>query len=40
MIILQEYLETHMINTKNSMGGRLAELIFNIDESGPSDWED
>jgi hypothetical protein len=37
MIIPREYLETHIINMKNHMDRRLAELVFNIDEAGFSD---
>jgi hypothetical protein len=40
MVISRAFLEIHLINMKNHVEGRLAELVFNIDEVGSSDWDD
>jgi hypothetical protein len=39
-IIPQEFLNQHLINMQKLVAGRVAELVFNLDEVGSSDWED
>ena len=40
MLVPREYLKQHLINMKKYVEGRMAELTFNLDEVGCSDWED
>jgi hypothetical protein len=39
-LIPREYLEQHIVNMQTYVTGRTAELVFNLDEVGSSDWED
>jgi hypothetical protein len=39
-LVPQEYLNQHITNMKTLVCGKLAELVFNLDEVGSSDWED
>jgi hypothetical protein len=39
MVISRENLEVHMINMKNHVEGKLAELGFDINKVGFSDWD-
>ena len=40
LCIPREYLEQHIMNLKEFLQGKCAELIFNLDEVGLSEWEE
>jgi hypothetical protein len=39
-VIPREHLNEHIINMQRYVSGKIAELVFNLDEVGSSDWED
>jgi hypothetical protein len=40
MAVLRTYLEDHIRVLEKHIAGKLAELVFNLDELGSADWED
>jgi hypothetical protein len=40
LTVPREHLEAHIENMKSIVAGKFAELVFNLDEVGSSDWED
>jgi hypothetical protein len=39
-LIPRDYLKQHIVNMQTYVRGKTAELVFNLDEVGSSDWED